>query len=335
MVRPRRKRCPNETSLEATIRVDAAACRRIAGFRQHHLFPHVKLLPENRILALAVAISLIAHGALLAVHFTAPERLRQKPIDPGLEVILVNARHDKKPLKAEALAQANLDGGGNADLGRAKSPLPDMRRSEDGDSAKRARRRVAELEQSQKKLLQSLAARSALKTPAAHDQPQEAAQQPAGTDAADSGQAIARMEAEIAKNIEDYNKRPKKTQITTSTREVGYAMYYKALQDRIEKIGTLNFPQQNGRKLYGELVLYIPLYHDGSIYRKEGGPRVERSSGNPALDQAALHIVARAAPFGRFPPNMRTAGKDDVWEIITRFNFTREEALKTELRGGN
>lgn len=298
--------------------------------------PHVKLLPQNRLLAFAIAFSLLAHGALLAVHFTAPELLRQKPFDPGLEVILVNARHDKKPLKAEALAQANLDGGGNAELGRAKSPLPDLRKAEDGDSAKKTRRRVAELEQEQKKLLQSLAAKTPLTTPpTARDKPQETQPQTNGADEIDSAQAIARMEAEIARNIEDYNKRPKKTQITTSTSEVGYAMYYKSLQDRIEKIGTLNFPQQNGRKLYGELVLYIPLFHDGSLYLKEGGPRVERSSGNPALDQAALRIVIRAAPFGRFPPNMRSAGKDDVWEIITRFNFTREEALKAELRGDN
>jgi protein TonB len=295
----------------------------------------VKPLPQNRILAVAVAFSLLAHGALLAVHFSAPQRVHQKPFDPGLEVILVNARHDRKPLKAEALAQANLDGGGNAEKGRAKSPLPDLRKTEDGDSTKKTQRRVAELEQSQKKLLQSLAAKTTFKTPAStQDKAPDAAPQPVGNDAADSVQAIARMEAEIAKNIEDYNKRPKKTQITPSTREVGYAMYYKSLQDRIEKIGTVNFPQQNGRKLYGELVLYIPIYYDGTIYQKEGGPRVERSSGNPALDQAALRIVARAAPFGRFPPNMRSAGKDDVWEVITRFNFTREEALKAELRGG-
>jgi protein TonB len=66
---------------------------------------------------------------------------------------------------------------------------------------------------------------------------------------------------------------------------------------------------------------------------KDGGPRVEQSSGNRALDQAALQIVRRAAPFGAFPPNMRTRGKDDLWEIITRFRFTREEKMQTELRG--
>jgi protein TonB len=82
------------------------------------------------------------------------------------------------------------------------------------------------------------------------------------------------------------------------------------------------------------MVLYIPIYQDGSLYQKDGGPRIERSSGNPLLDQAALRIVARAAPFGRFPPNMRSSGRDDVWEIITRFNFTHEQELQAELRSG-
>ena len=291
---------------------------------------------QDRTLVIAVVISVLLHGLLLAVRFAAPEPVRFKPVDPGLEVILVNAKHDKKPVKAEALAQANLDGGGNADAGRAKSPLPNLKKSEDGDNIKAARRRVAELEQQQKVLAQNA---KQTRTTAPKTTPQESPNPtpptPAAPDDNENSRALARAEAEINRQIEDYNKRPRKTQITPSTREVGYAMYYSQLQRRIENIGTLNFPQQNGKKLYGELVIYIPVFQDGTIYEKEGGPRVERPSGNPALDEAALRIVRRAAPFGRFPENMRTTGKDDVWEIITRFKFTRDDAVQTELRGGN
>lgn len=298
--------------------------------------PRVKHFLQDRTLVIAVVISVLLHGLLLAVRFAAPEPVRFKPVDPGLEVILVNARHDKKPVKAEALAQANLDGGGNADAGRAKSPLPNLKKSEDGDNVKAARRRVAELEQQQKVLAQNA---KQTRTTAPKTTPQESPNPtpptPAAPDDNENSRALARAEAEINRQIEDYNKRPRKTQITPSTREVGYAMYYSQLQKRIENIGTLNFPQQNGKKLYGELVIYIPVFQDGTIYEKEGGPRVERPSGNPALDEAALRIVRRAAPFGRFPENMRTTGKDDVWEIITRFKFTRDDAVQTELRGGS
>lgn len=290
---------------------------------------------QDRTLVIAVVISVLLHGLLLAVRFAAPEPVRFKPVDPGLEVILVNAKHDKKPVKAEALAQANLDGGGNADAGRAKSPLPNLKKTEDGDNIKAARRRVAELEQQQKVLAQNA---KRTRSTAPKTTPQEAPKAPptpAAPDDNENSRALARAEAEINRQIEDYNKRPRKTQITPSTREVGYAMYYSQLQKRIESIGTLNFPQQNGKKLYGELVIYIPVFQDGTIYEKEGGPHIERPSGNPALDEAALRIVRRAAPFGRFPENMRTTGKDDVWEIITRFKFTRDDAVRTELRGGS
>jgi protein TonB len=280
---------------------------------------------------IAIAVSVMLHAALLAVRFVAPDAFKLQPADPGLEVILVNAKHDRKPLKADALAQANLDGGGQADAGRSKSPLPDMKKSENGDSVKAAQRRIAELEAVQQNLLTKARA-SAYRAPPVteKDKPDPAR---TGEDLLESSKAIARATAELSTTIEDQNKRPRKTYITPSTQEVGYAMYYKTMQKRVEEIGTLNFPQKDGRKLYGELVLYIPIFQDGTIYVKDGGVRIEKSSGNPALDAAAIAIVRRAAPFGKFPPNMLSTDKDDLWVIITRFKFTREERLETNLRG--
>jgi protein TonB len=292
---------------------------------------------QNRFLIIACAISLLAHGALLAVHFVAPKAFSVKPTDPGMEVILVNAKHAKKPLKAEALAQANLDGGGHAEEGRAKSPLPDLHRMETGDSVKANARKmdskIAEMEQRQKELLTQLTRQTPFSAApiAERNRPDPT---PRGVDLIETSKAIARQAAEISQTIDDQNKRPRKTFISPSTREVGYAMYYKTLQKKIEEIGTLNFPQQDGRKLYGELVVYIPIFQDGSIYQKEGGARVEKSSGIPALDNAALAIVRRAAPFGRFPPNMLSSDKDDLWIIITRFKFTREEKMEAKLTSG-
>jgi periplasmic protein TonB len=293
----------------------------------------VKSLQENRFLMIATGVSLLVHGALLAVHFVAPKAFKVEPTDPGLEVILVNAKHARAPLKAEALAQANLDGGGNADAGRAKSPLPDMRKMEMGDSVKATKRRIAELEEQQRNLLTQVSKSNPFTAPPVTEK-SKPDPLPTGADLLDSSKAIARMAAEISETIDDQNKRPRKTFITPSTREVGYAEYYKTMQRRIEEVGTLNFPQQNGRKLYGELVVYIPVFQDGTIYTKDGGARVERSSGNPALDAKALEIVRRAQPFGRFPPKMLSNDKDDLWVIITRFKFTREEKMEANLSGG-
>jgi len=279
---------------------------------------------------IALAASVAAHAVLLAIRFAAPDALRFEPADPGLEVILVNAKHANAPTKAEALAQANLEGGGTADAGRSKSPLPDLRKTENGDSIKALQKRIVELEQLQLNVL-TQAKQAAFKAAPVTDKDKPDPTR-TGADEVDTARQIARMTAEITQTIEDQNKRPKRTHISPSTRQVGYALYYKAMQKQVEEVGTLNFPQQNGKKLYGELVISIPVFQDGSLYQKEGGPRIERSSGNPALDKAALEIVRRAAPFGAFPQNMRTAGKDDLWIVITRFTFTREEKVKAELQ---
>ncbi len=286
---------------------------------------------DRRLLAIAIGFSLSFHVVLLSIRFVPPEALRAPPFDAGLAVILVNARHDRAPLKADALAQANLDGGGNADAGRARSPLPDLGRRLDGDQVERQRQRVAELEQLQRRLLARLDARPP-DAPASGEQ-LEHPQQGRDIRSVDEIQQLARRQAEIARDIADYNKRPLKIQLTPSTREVSYALYYTALQKKIEQTGTLNFPQQDGRKMYGELIVYIPVSQDGRLYEKEGGPRIERSSGNPALDAAALAIVRRAAPFGRFPAELVADGRERVWEIITRFSFTREQVLETESIG--
>ena len=281
---------------------------------------------------IALAVSVAAHALLLAIRFAAPDAFRQQPADPGLEVVLVNAKHQKAPSKADALAQANLDGGGSAEKGRAKSPLPDLRKVEDGDSIKALQRRIAELEQQQQDVL-TKARRSQFTAPpnTEKEKPDPAR---TGNDNLDSTRAISRSAAEIFQRIEEENRRPKRTQITPSTRQVGYALYYKAMQKRIEEVGTLNFPQQAGRKLYGDLVVYIPVFQDGTLYLNDGGPRIERSSGNPALDKAALEIIRRSAPFGAFPANMRSKGKDDLWEVFTRFSFTREDKMQATLGEG-
>lgn len=292
----------------------------------------VKYLQNNRPLTIALGVSVLLHGALLAVRFAAPDAFRHQPADPGLEVILVNAKHANAPVKADALAQANLDGGGTADAGRARSPLPDLRKIENGESIKALQRRIADLEQQQQNVLTQVQRTSFSAAPKTEQDKPDPTR--TGNDAFDTSRAISRAAAEVIERIEDQNKRPKRTQITPSTRQVGYAIYYKEMQKRIEEIGTLNFPQQGGRKLYGELVVYIPIFQDGSIYMKDGGPRIEQGSGNAELDKAALQIVRRAAPFGGFPANMRTQGKDDLWEVITRFRFTREDKMQTELRGG-
>ena len=288
---------------------------------------------EDQRLWIAVGFSFLLHAALLAVKFAPPTNQTSKPLSSGLEIILVNARHDKAPVNADALAQANLSGGGNTELGRARSPLPNLQQSVDGNHIETQRRKIAELEQQQERMLSQLSTLYKERIKVAEKSIKKSVDVSTKPETMDTV-ALARREAEIAKQVSDYNKRPIKSQLTPSTREVSYAVYYATLQKQIERTGTRYFPQQEGKKMYGDLIVYIPVYQDGSIYEKEGGPRIEKTSGNRMLDHAALAIVRRAAPFGNFPKGALGDGKTHVWEIITRFRFTRDEILETSAAGG-
>jgi len=144
----------------------------------------------------------------------------------------------------------------------------------------------------------------------------------------DTVRAIARMEAQLDKQINDYNARPRRGYIGPNTRGVSYAMYYNQWKDKVERVGTLNYPEEARGKVYGELVLVVTLNFDGTIYNDE--IRISRSSGYPVLDRAAARIVRLAAPYGRFAAEMR---KDyDVFEIITKFTFTRGDGFEARVQ---
>jgi len=202
---------------------------------------------EDQRLWIAVGFSFLLHAALLAVKFAPPTNQTSKPLSSGLEIILVNARHDKAPVNADALAQANLSGGGNTELGRARSPLPNLQQSVDGNHIETQRRKIAELEQQQERMLSQLSTLSKERIKVAEKSIKKSVDVSTKPETMDTV-ALARREAEIAKQVSDYNKRPIKSQLTPSTREVSYAVYYATLQKQIERTGTRYFPQQEGKK---------------------------------------------------------------------------------------
>jgi protein TonB len=271
--------------------------------------------PSSRNLALALALSVSLHAVALSVHFKLPDIVLGKYTAPSLDVVLVNSKTKAKPVKADVLAQANLDGGGNTDeRRRAKTPLPALKDAGAGAAARRAAQRVRELEAQQLKMMTQLRAR---KKVVAAEQPKAApateTPQPrvAGRELAASALAIARMEAQISRQIEEYNQRPKKTFIGSRAREYRFAQYVEDWRLKVERIGNLNYPESARGKLYGSLVLTVSIKVDGSLEAVE----VRRSSGHPVLDRAAERIVRLAAPYARFPANIK---RDTDILVITR-----------------
>jgi len=270
----------------------------------------------------ALLVSVGVHAALLTVRFVDPQRFERFFQDAPLEVILVNARSEDKPQRAQAIAQAALAGGGEADKGRATSPLPLAAQLELGDAPAEAKRRIDRLQQEQQLLLAQIRREVAALPP---PDPARDAGDPQHQQQEERRRQLLRLLAEIEKRINEENARPKKRYISPATREEVYAIYYDALRRKIEARGTRDFPEYQGRKLYGELTMNVTVDNRGQVVEAE----IVRSSGQRVLDQRALAIVRASAPFGPFSKAMSRQADQIV--ITSRFRFTRDEGLETSL----
>jgi periplasmic protein TonB len=271
--------------------------------------------PSSRSFTLALGLSILLHAVALSIQFKLPEIFRDKFISPPLDVVLINSKTRAKPVKAEVLAQANLDGGGNTDENRrAKSPLPVLKEAQPGGDAKRAARRVQELEAQQLKMMtQAQAAKSVTiaEQPVSASAPEAPQPQVSGQDLAAGALAIARMEAQISRQLEEYNKRPRRAFVGSRAEEYRFAQYVEDWRAKVERIGNLNYPDSARGRVYGSLVLTVSIKADGSLETVE----VRRSSGQPILDRAAERIVKMASPYASFPTNIK---RDTDILVITR-----------------
>ena len=272
---------------------------------------------NDRVLGAALGFSILFHAALLAIHFRMPDAQRWKPANQPLEVVLVNAKTRDRPVRADVLAQANLDRGGNVDeRRRARTPLPVTEPRSPGKDLAAAQRRMRELEAQQQHLLaQTRESSTHVPKEAARQAPtDEPAAQPSGRDLADLALAAMRLQAQIDKRIDEYQKRPRKQFIGANASEYRFAQYEEDWRIKVERIGSLNYPPEARGKLYGNLRLTVTIRPDGSVESIE----LDRTSGLKVLDAAAFKIVRMATPFAAFPPNIR---RDTDLLVITRTWF--------------
>lgn len=270
--------------------------------------------PSSRVFSVALGFSVALHAVVLSIHFKLPEIIRDKYLQPSLEVVLVNSKTQAKPVIADVQAQANLDGGGNTDENRrAKTPLPALKEVETGSEIKRAARKVQELEAQQLKMMTQLQAAKSVVTdqPAPTPAPETPQPQVAGQDLAASALAIARMEAQISRQLEEYNKRPRKQFVGSRAQEYRFAQYVEDWRLKVERVGNLNYPDGARGRVYGSLVLTVSIKADGYLESVE----VQRSSGHQVLDRAAERIVKMASPYAAFPSTIK---RDTDILVITR-----------------
>jgi protein TonB len=274
---------------------------------------------QRHTLAWTLVFSVGLHTVLIAWRFTDPESFQRVFEDTALEVVLVNARSDTPPERAQAIAQVDLAGGGSSPgQQRASSPLPPSTAQESGTDIGAMQRQIEALKLQQMRLLAQLKQElSALTT----DPSGETADAPERQARQERQQQLARQLAEIEPQFDKTQSGPRKRFISSATRQAVYALYYDKLRRTIEARGTLNFPQAGGQKLYGQLTMVITVDARGHLVQTE----VAKSSGQNLLDQRAVAIVRSAAPFEVFSANMRRQA--DQMVVVTRFQFSKEGTL--------
>jgi protein TonB len=274
-------------------------------------------------LQFALLASVAVHAVVLSVRFIDPESFNRVFEDTPMEVILVNAKTNETPDKAQVIAQNSLAGRGDADKGRATSPLPPSALTDFGDaSEEEAAQKLHTLQEQQTLLLAQVKSQLAALPP---PDPNQAASKTDQMEREEKRRQLVKILAEIERRINQENARPKKRYISPAAREAVYAVYYDALRHAIEDKGTENFPQSGGKKLYGELTMIVTVNHNGRVLDTE----VVESSGNRALDRQAAAIARSAGPFGNFSAAMRRQA--DQILVVSRFKFTRDETLEASI----
>lgn len=282
-----------------------------------------------RMRAALVASAAVHLAIIYGVGFKVPKRA---PLNAqqSLEVVLVNAKSPSRPAVADALAQHNLDGGGNtAEKRRAQTPLPAVAQHKSEADLKLALERVEKKEREARQVVTQAESPARVEAPqpskpAPAPEP-DAKPVPSATEIMSRSLELARLEAKIARDWNTYQERPRRRFIGSRTQEYRFARYVEDWRQKIERVGDLNYPQgARDQRLHGKLVVTVAIKADGTVEQVD----INVPSGHKILDEAARRIVQLAAPFAPFPPDI---AKDvDILHITRTWTFTTADRFVSE-----
>jgi len=282
----------------------------------------LSLVPESGVssgdrLSFTVFVAIALHALLILHDFVYEE---PEPAPFTMEITLSRFEDDKKPEKADFLAQSNQQGSGQQEeKARITTPVQSTLRHTVTQTAAAQPAKSKKVVNKDKAVV--VTKTSERKRPSLFDRAIESAQdtppQPKRS-ILERSLEIAELEASLDNQLRNYAKRPRVTRLTAAdTMKAIDARYVEAVVAKIEKVGKSYFPEEGGKKLYGKPRMSIAIYSDGSIREI----KVLQSSGNLVLDSKTIDIVRRSAPFAPFPKNVRK--ERDVLELIRTFSYNR------------
>ncbi|MFK7955903.1 MAG: energy transducer TonB [Lysobacterales bacterium] len=276
-------------------------------------------------LSVTLVFALLSHAVIiLGVTFSYAEPQLPENL-PSLDVILVQRKSETPPEEADYLAQASQQGGGTEiERVRPQSPITgQVPKPEPGlaPAPLAPANPTPQQEQPSEVLTTRLSETLVAKTEEAKPVPDKAT--PTAQELLQRSMEIARLEAEIGRELQAYAKRPRRKFISANTREFEFASYMQAWVAKVERIGNLNYPAEaRQRKLEGSLVLTVAVSRDGSIEAID----VIQPSGFPLLDEAAIRIVRMGAPYAPLPEKIRD--KVDILHITRTWQFLPGAVLR-------
>ncbi len=286
------------------------------------MFGQSSSLSNSDSLLIALFGAAIVHIVLvLGINFTTPQPAK---ITRSIDITLVNTPAKKPPEKAKFLAQDNQTGAGEKVI--KPEPPKQQRPSQGNKQVKQIKKTAAE--ESKPKAAPKLIARQksekkvvVASKPVVVSQPEKRPQLTAES----LQQDIAHLGTKIRQSRPSADQGKIKFVDSVSAHKYIAAQYMKDWESKVERTGNLNYPAAATKENFsGSLTMDVGIKADGSIY----SIRISRSSGNPALDEAAKKIVRMSAPFAPLPLDLRK--ELDVLVITRVWKFSDESGLVTQ-----
>ncbi len=253
---------------------------------------------STRFLRWAILLSLLCHAALLGWQrqVVIPARLPASE----LEIVMMNASTDSTPVNAQVLAQVNVDGGGQATSGIASSNLPYLDQAPEAVVLESLTKQRLNLEAEQQQLLTQLQSQQLVQDNRPAEQFLKDSQQP-GQDERNQEQVLLNSAlTALSEQVQRYNQRPRKMFDAPSAQQARYAEYVNLWRQRIEQIGTQQYPTGTEGKEYGSVQASLTIGSDGVLIDIS----IDRPSDKALLNQAVTRIAQLASPFAPFPREM-------------------------------
>ena len=283
------------------------------------MFDRSVFLSNNDTLLIALFAAAIVHIVIvLGMNFTAPQ---PEEVSRSIDITLVNTPAKKSPKKAQFLAQENQIGAGETN--KKPEPPPQQLSSQGNSQVKEVKKSAPEESKpkaAQKMITQQKAEKKVV-TASKPDTAHHAEKRPQ-LSAETLQQQITQLGTDIRLSQQSSDKTKIKFVDSVSAHKYVAAQYMKDWEGKVERTGNLNYPEVAAKKNFsGTLTMDVGIKADGSIY----SIRINRSSGNPALDEAAIRIVRMSAPFAPLPLELRK--ELDVLVITRVWKFSDESGM--------